>query len=67
MSGHTYKKTIESELRKLNEAIDLKIIKGVSYVKESRRHKFLLRQLKGFALPSSWFQKSFNLVSTFVL
>ena len=68
MSSHTFKKTIESELRKLNEDIDVKIVKGLSYIKESRRHKFLLKQLNSFSRHNnSWLQKSFNLVSTFVL
>ena len=68
MSSHTFKKTIESELRKLNEEIDIKIVKGLSYVRESRRHKFLLKQLNSFNRHSSgWLQKSFSLVSTFVL
>ena len=68
MSSHTFKKTIESELRKLNEEIDIKIVRGLSYMKESRRHKFLLKQLNSFSQSNSgWLQKSFNLVSTFVL
>lgn len=67
MSGHTFKKAIESELKKLNEVIDLKIVQGSSYAKEARRHKFLLRQLKSMSGQSGWFQKSFSLVSTFLL
>ena len=67
MSSNTFRKTIESELKKLNDKIDLKIIKGLKYDKEAQHHKFLLRQLQGFSKQSGWFQKSFSLVSTFIL
>ena len=67
MSSHTFKKAIERELQKLNEEIDNKIVKGLSYVRESRRHKALLRQLNSFQRHSSLFQKSFNLITTFLL
>ncbi len=67
MSSNTFKKAIERELQKLNEEIDNKIVKGLSYVKESKRHKALLRQLDSFKRHSNLFQKSFNLVTTFLL
>ncbi len=67
MSSHTFKKTIEGEIRKLNNEIDLKIIKGLSYGKEALRHKFLLKQLQRLNRQSGWLQKSFSLVSTFIL
>lgn len=67
MSSNTFKKAIERELNKLNEEIDNKIVKGLSYVKESRRHKVLLKQLNGFGRRVGLFQKSFNLITTFLL
>jgi hypothetical protein len=67
MSSNTFKKAIEQELRKLNEEIDSKIVKGLSYMKESKRHKTLLRQLNSFNRHTSLFQRSFNLVTTFLL
>lgn len=68
MSTQTYKKTIKAELQRLNNEIDHKIIRGQSYIRESRRHKFLLRQLKGLnGSQVSWFEKALSTVSTFVL
>ena len=67
MSSHTFKKAIERELQRLNEEIDNKIVKGLSYINESRRHKTLLKQLDSFKQKSSLMQKSFNLVTTFLL
>ncbi len=46
MSQQQYIKTIERELQKLNQRIDMKIISGESYTRESRRHKQLLRQIR---------------------
>jgi len=45
MSKHKLIREIRREIRLLNWAIDSKIIKGLSYREESRRHKFLLMQL----------------------
>ena len=67
MSSNTFKKAIERELQKLNEEIDNKIVKGISYVKESRRHKTLLNQLNSFNRRCGLFQRSFNLITTFLL
>jgi len=38
-------KTMQIELQRLNQDIDLKIIKGHSYHREARRHRFLTVQL----------------------
>ena len=38
--------TINRELREINKRIDQKIVKGVSYDKESARHKNLVNQLR---------------------
>jgi hypothetical protein len=39
------KKTIRRELRDLNWKIDMKIVRGLPYRTEARRHKLLLMQL----------------------
>ncbi len=54
-------KTMEHELFKLNQEIDLKIIKGFSYKHESKRHKFLSKQLVSLmsVSQSSWASKVF--------
>lgn len=45
MSKQKLSKIIKRELQALNETIDWKIVKGLSYQNEARRHKMLLRQL----------------------
>lgn len=45
MSSKDFLKVIEAELARLNDRIDVKILRGRSYAKEAERHKFLLRQL----------------------
>lgn len=65
MSKNQTIKVIKMELEKINQEIDLKIIKGVSYVRESRRHRFLMSQLRRLSpSPMTWFGKSFRLIST---
>lgn len=46
MSKTTLFQKIQAELDKLNDKIDIKIIKGVSYEKEARRHRELLATLQ---------------------
>ena len=48
MSANQYKNVILSELEKLNERIDLKILRGRPYRELARRHKSLLSQLGYF-------------------
>jgi hypothetical protein len=71
MSKFTLEKKIKSELKMINDVIDLKIIKGVSYKREALRHRFLLYRLVDLhRLPkfqSNWFQRSVNIVATFLL
>ena len=44
MSTQKLARVIETELERLNETIDIKIIQGQPYKKEARHHKFLLTQ-----------------------
>lgn len=65
-------KNLVVELKKLNNAIDLKIIKGLPYRAEARRHKFLVSQFYGFydfyeTSRTSWFQRTVNVFASFVL
>jgi len=46
MSKTTLFQKIHAELDKLNDRIDTKIIKGLQYEKEARRHKELLATLQ---------------------
>lgn len=61
--------TIRKEIKKLNRDIDLKIIKGLPYKAEARRHKFLVSQFYGFyeARKSSFFKRTFHVLASFVL
>lgn len=46
MTQNEYNKRIQAELTTLNRQIDIKILKGLSYAYESRKHKMLLSKLK---------------------
>ncbi|MEN9649420.1 MAG: hypothetical protein RL094_387 [Candidatus Parcubacteria bacterium] len=63
MSKGQIKTAIEVELRKLNETIDMKIVRGLSYRQEARRHKTLLAQAR--RLRSSWFSSKLSLMHMF--
>ena len=45
MSKQNLEKILRSELEVLNDIIDHKIIKGLSYAREAKRHKFILSKL----------------------
>jgi hypothetical protein len=70
MSSNTFKKAVERELQKLNEEIDNRIVKGFSYIRESRRHKSLLKQLDCISKKRNafhFFRQSYNYISAFLL
>ncbi|MDQ5928014.1 MAG: hypothetical protein QG633_452 [Patescibacteria group bacterium] len=46
MSQHQYQHRLENELDSLNSLIDEKIIRGLSYRSEAKRHKMLIRQAR---------------------
>lgn len=45
---------VQREIKKLNSAIDLKIIKGLPYRAEARRHRFLMSQFNSFERQPSF-------------
>ena len=62
MSKQNMERVLRGELENINDKIDAKIIKGLSYVQESRRHKFIvnsLNNLKKTRVASNWFGKTF--------
>jgi hypothetical protein len=71
MSKQNFEKALQKELEILNDQIDRKIIKGLSYAKESRRHKFIVQGLANIRRNKNsdgrWFARSFRLASTFIL
>jgi len=46
MSQKQYLKMLEREIQKINQQIDLKILRGESYSKEARDHKLLLKKVR---------------------
>ena len=69
MSTFFQKITMRKELKKLNEVIDLKIIKGLPYKAEARRHKFLASQfyITNGRQQKSMFRKMSHVLASFVL
>jgi len=60
-------KTIRAEIDRLNREIDLRIIKGLPYRRESQRHKSLMAQLTVFSHNrTSWLSRSLSFVSVFM-
>lgn len=55
-------RTLMRELEILNDEIDRKIIRGISYSRESKRHKFILNNLNQIRKINrvSWLSKSFS-------
>jgi len=67
MTKHEIIKSLKQEIRRVNRVIDHKIIQGLPYYNESRRHKFLKAQLDRLAPPrQSWFGRSLSFVSMFM-
>jgi hypothetical protein len=64
---------IKREIKRLNRDIDLKIIKGLPYKAEARRHRFLMSQFDRFYEPrgeswkSSFFRKTIQAFASFML
>ena len=46
MTKQQYFTIIEKQIQQLNDRIDAKIMHGLSYAAESKKHKELLRQLR---------------------
>ncbi len=46
MSKEQYLKIIEREIHNINKKIDVKIIQGLDYTRESREHKELLHKIR---------------------
>ncbi|MES2471130.1 MAG: hypothetical protein V4526_02785 [Patescibacteria group bacterium] len=70
MSKHTLIKELRKELNKLNAEIDMRIIRGKSYKRESQRHKFIVSQLKALQrqpeVSMGWLSRMGQMVSMFM-
>lgn len=67
MSKYEIARSLKKEIRKINRVIDMKIIQGLSYHLESRRHKFLTSQLRHLVpAQPSWLGRSMSFVGLFM-
>jgi len=66
MSKQNLEKILKGELEILNDVIDQKIIRGLSYNREAKRHKFILSRLveirKESRSTSNWFGRAFSTI-----
>ncbi|MBU6370457.1 MAG: hypothetical protein KGH93_02195 [Patescibacteria group bacterium] len=71
MSKLALEKTIRDELKKLNDAIDVKVIRGLSYRREALRHRFLLSRLSDLHRPAKfaagWLERSLSNIAMMLL
>ncbi len=69
MSKQNVEKALKAELASLNEKIDAKIIRGLSYARESRQHKYVLHQLTSMRTAESRMRLfgPVNFARTFIL
>ena len=58
MSQQQYLKMLEREIEKINKRIDLKILQGQSYLKESRDHRLILKKIR-FMERQNFFKRLF--------
>ena len=63
MTKQSLEKALRRELEILNLRIDEKIIRGLSYAKEARRHKYVLSSIRNIRQGSSWFNSPFSFIS----
>lgn len=66
MSKYHLEKALRRELVVVNQIIDARIIKGLSYSRESKRHKFILSSLARIRRESKsdygWLARSFSII-----
>ena len=66
MSKYNLEKMLRKELEVLNNVIDQKIIRGLSYAREARRHKFILSRIQEMKREvrsgTNWLTRSFSII-----
>ena len=66
MSKQNFEKALRKELEVLNEIIDQKIVRGLSYGREAKRHRSILSSLskigKEAKKESGWLARSFSII-----
>jgi len=66
MSKQNLEKELKKELEIVNDVIDKKIIRGLSYVGEAKRHRFILNSLVNIRrnkIRSHWMVRSLGFAS----
>ncbi|OHA93962.1 MAG: hypothetical protein A3H52_02395 [Candidatus Zambryskibacteria bacterium RIFCSPLOWO2_02_FULL_39_26] len=63
MTKQNLEKALKRELILLNEIIDQKIVRGFSYAREARRHKYILSSIRRMRQNSGWFSRSFSFIT----
>ncbi|MFA6432297.1 MAG: hypothetical protein WCV82_00555 [Candidatus Paceibacterota bacterium] len=67
MSKYEIARSLRKEIRRINRVIDMKIIQGLPYYNESRRHRFLTSQLKHLVPERlGWFSRPMSFASLFM-
>jgi hypothetical protein len=66
MSKQNLERVLRNELEVLNDVIDKRIIRGLSYAREARRHKFILSRIAEMRREDrsgiNWLTKSFSII-----
>ena len=66
MSKYNLEKVLKKELEVLNDVIDQRIIRGLSYTHEAKRHKFILSRIQEMRRESksgiNWLGRSFSII-----
>ena len=65
MSHEQYIKILRQELQKVNEEIDIKIIKGEMYASQAHKHRMLLQRMRKHAKKTFVDRLFGNLTSMF--
>ncbi len=66
MSKYNLEKSLRKELSQLNDIIDEKILRGYSYAREAKRHKFILSRIQEIKRKSksgtNWLSRTLSIV-----
>lgn len=64
MTHQNLEKSLKKELYLLNDIIDRKIVRGLSYKKEARQHKFILTKISNLRRDRmNWMLRPFSSLS----
>ena len=66
MSKQNLERELKKELEIVNDIIDRKIIRGLSYTREAKRHRFILSSLENIRrnkISSHWMVRSLGFAS----